>query len=222
MNRRACVLSALADHLTAFEVGHPLRVGIDGPCGSGKSTLATELVSAVAARGRDAVHLDSDGFHNPRDIRYRQGRSSARGYYEDAYDFGVLVERVLIPLGPNGSRIYATKVHDLISDQTKTDLVATAPEDAMVVFDCTFLQRGPLRDHWDQVIYLQVRRDVAVARGATRDAVALGGIENAYAAYDDRYTAAYDIYIREERPAERASIVIDHDDVENPRVVRGL
>jgi uridine kinase len=42
----------------------------------------SELVSAIAMRGRPAVHLDSDGFHNPRDIRYRQGRDSARGYYE--------------------------------------------------------------------------------------------------------------------------------------------
>jgi hypothetical protein len=43
------------------------------------------------------------------------------------------------------------------SDRTEMDLVATAPEDAIVVFDCTFLQRGLLRDQWDEVIYLQVR-----------------------------------------------------------------
>lgn len=168
----------VADHVAAVEVGHPVRVGIDGPCGSGKSTLARELVEVIAARGRPTIHLDSDGFHNPRDVRYRRGRGSARGYYEDAYDFDALVERVLVPLGSDESRVYATKVHDMSTDRPETGLFATAPEDAIVVFDCTFLQRGPLRNYWDEVIYLQVQRDIAVARGAARDAAMLGGIES--------------------------------------------
>ncbi|WP_375499178.1 uridine kinase [uncultured Jatrophihabitans sp.] len=222
MTRRTELVSELAAQLAAVEVGHPVRVGVDGPCGSGKSTLAGELVAAITRRGRPAVHIDSDGFHHPRDVRYRQGRDSARGYYEDAYDFDALVERVLLPLGPDGTRIYAPKVHDLATDRVEEKLVAVAPEDAIVVFDCTFLQRGLLRDHWDEVIYLQVRRDVAVARGAARDAAAFGGIDGARNAYEDRYMAAYDIYVREELPAERAGVVIDLDDIDRPHAVGGL
>ncbi|MGN6609908.1 MAG: uridine kinase [Jatrophihabitans sp.] len=222
MTPRAQVIDGLAAHLASLDPGHPLRVGIDGPCGSGKSTLARELVDAVGRRGRPVVHLDSDGFHHVRAVRYRQGRDSARGYYEDAYDFAALVDRVLVPLGPGGSRHFATKVHDLASDRVETDLVDTAAPDTIAIFDCTFLQRGSLRDHWDHVIYLDVRRDIAVARGVARDAAALGGVEPARRAYDERYMAACDLYLQEERPAQRADVVIDHDDVEHPEVRRGL
>jgi uridine kinase len=62
----------------------------------------------VSAAGRPVVHLDSDGFHQSRDIRYRQGRESAHGYYEDAYDFSSLVRLTLEPLGPGGRLVYAT------------------------------------------------------------------------------------------------------------------
>jgi uridine kinase len=72
------------------------------------------------------------------------------------------------------------------------------------------------------VIYLQVCRDVAVARGTARDAATFGGIMHARAAYEDRYMAAYDTYIREEDPAAKASIVIDHNDIENPLALYGL
>ena len=206
VNGRTELVSAVAEHLIGSRADHPLRVGIDGPCGSGKSTLAAELVGEITSRGSPALALDSDGFHQPREIRYRQGATSARGYYEDAYDFDALVERVLAPLGGGGSGRYATKVHDLATDRVETDLVAIAAADAILVFDCTFLQRGPLRDHWDEVIYLRVGRELAVHRGVARDAARLGGIEAALTAYEARYMAAYDIYVREENPEARPAL----------------
>lgn len=220
MSTRDNILELLADRLVASDQGHPLRVGIDGPCGVGKSTFAGELVQVITARGADAVHLDSDGFHHTRAVRYRQGRDSARGYYDDAYDLDALAERVLRPLGPGGSRRYATAVHELASDAVITDAYAVAGPRTIVVFDCTFLQRGALRALWDEVIYLDAARETALARGVARDADRLGGADVATAAHDGRYLAACDLYQAEERPLERASIVIAHDDPAAPRVVR--
>jgi uridine kinase len=118
--------------------------------------------------------------------------------------------------------VYATKVHDMATDRLEAGLTAIAPEDAIVVFDCTFIQRGTLREQWDEVIYLDVSREIAVERGAARDAAMFGGIEGARRAYDLRYMAACDIYIREERPATRASILVEHGDLRRPRLIRGL
>src|SRR5690606_38959380 len=104
-----------------------------------------ELVERLHSAGRTAIHLDSDGFHHVRAVRYRQGRESARGYYDDAYDFASLADRVLLPLGGAAPFTYASKVHDLISDE-KEHVVARADPNAIVVFACTFLQRGALRE----------------------------------------------------------------------------
>jgi len=206
--------------LAARELGHPLRVGIDGLVGAGKTTFARELVENLRSTGRAAIHLDSDGFHNLRAIRYQQGRESARGYYDDAYDFDSLADRVLKPLGSGPPFIFATKIHDLPSDEQERDATAHAEPDSIVVFDCTFLQRGALRDLWDDVIWLDTDRTAALRRGVSRDAEDLGGEASATAAYESRYMGACDLYLAEERPTERASIVIEHTDPANPRIVR--
>ena len=219
MERRE-LLRGLAVQLAERHPGHPLRVGIDGPSGVGKTTFADHLAEAVRATGRPVVRIDSDGFHHVRAIRYRQGRTSPRGYYEDAYDFDSLRDLVLVPLGPGGSQRCATKVHDLASDAVEHRW-ADVPADAVVLFDATFLQRGRLRGFWDEVIHLDAPEQVAQQRGVERDADALGGAAAALAAHESRYTAAYRIYRVEERPAERASILIDHTDPRNPEIVRG-
>jgi len=218
---RNVLLRRLAGHLAARDPGHPLRVGIDGPSGVGKTTFANDLADAIRTLGRPVIRIDSDGFHHVRAIRHRQGRDSARGYYEDAYDFDALRDLVLVPLGPGGTRRHATKVHDLASDAVVRE-EADAPADAVVLFGATFLQRGSLREHWDEVIHLDAPEAVAQRRGVDRDALALGGAAAAIAAYESRYTAAFRIYVAEERPNERASILLDHTDPLHPVMLRGL
>lgn len=217
---RSALLRRLAVLLADRRPGHPLRVGIDGPSGVGKTTFAGDLADALRRTGRPVVHIDSDGFHHVRAVRYRQGRTSPRGYYEDAYDFDSLRDLVLMPLGPGGSRRCATTVHDLVTDAVErrwTDV----PEDAVALFAATFVQRGALRGFWDEVIHLDAPDSVAQQRGVERDAGSLGGADAARAAYESRYTAAYRIYRTEERPEERASILIDHTDPRAPEILRG-
>jgi len=213
-------MDQVARHLVQQQPGQRLRVGIDGVCGVGKTTFASDLVAAVEALGRSAIHIDSDGFHHVRERRHRQGRESARGYYEDAYDFESLAEQVLVPLGEGGTGEFASTVHDLASDNVITDAVATAPSDAIVVFAATFIQRGELRGLWDEVIYLDADEDVATQRGVARDSAAMGGAAQARAAYDKRYMAACRIYLEEQNPRSRASVVVDHTDPQAPVLSR--
>lgn len=217
---RAGALGAVADAIDAARPGHPLRVGIDGVCGAGKSTFARALVERLLAMGIVAVHVDSDGFHHPRERRYRQGRDSARGYYEDAYDFERLVAEVLRPLGPGGSRRFATRVHELGSDRLVTNEYEVLPERSVAVFDATFIQRPELDGMWDLVVFLDTSEDAALARGIARDAAALGGVEAAALAYERRYLAACRIYLQERDPRARASFVIDNTDPASPVLTR--
>jgi len=216
---RDAVLDEVSGRLCARNLDHPLRVGIDGVCGVGKSTFANRLADRIEASGRPVVRLHSDGFHHVREVRYRQGRDSARGYYEDAYDFDSLRDLALIPLGPGGSRRYATRVHDLNTDDTLLEW-ATAPVDAVVLFDATFLQRDNLREHWDDVVFLDANIERAQARGIARDAAALGGPEKAAQTYEARYMGACRIYLAEQNPRARATIVIEYDDPTHPKLAR--
>ncbi|QHN18116.1 uridine kinase [Gordonia amarae] len=216
------VLRAIAAELAVSTADHPWRVGIDSICGAGKSTFARSLVAAVRDQGRSAVRVDSDGFHHVRARRRRlQDIDSARGYYEDAYDFGSLASKVLRPLGPGGDRRYATKVHDLVTDEIVTGQApAIAPTDAVMIFDATFIQRPELDGLWDDVVYLHAEESVALDRGIARDAANLGGVNRARQAYERRYMAACRIYVDERNPAARASIVVDNTDPMLPQMVR--
>ncbi|WP_375390292.1 uridine kinase [uncultured Amnibacterium sp.] len=219
MTERDEVLGEVAARLVAAAPGHPLRVAIDGICGAGKTTFAVDLADRLRRLGRPVIHVDSDGFHAVRAIRYRQGRDSARGYYEDAYDLDAVRALVLAPLGPGGSHRYAEHVHDLETDEVAPRF-ATAPADAIVLFAATFVQRVALRDCWDEVIWLEVPPAVAEERGVARDAAALGGETAAREAHAMRYSAACAIYVAEEQPGERASIVVEHTDPARPTITR--
>lgn len=107
----------IARTIARTDLGHPVRVAVDGITASGKSTVARALASSIRSLNRPAIHLTMDGFHHPRVHRHRQGRLSAEGYYWDAYDFESLIAEVLVPLGPGGSGLYREGVIDLQSDQ---------------------------------------------------------------------------------------------------------
>jgi uridine kinase len=218
MTDRERVIEAVATIICSTELGHPVRTAIDGVTASGKSTFAAELSTAVAAIGRPSIHLTMDGFHHPRARRYRSGRRSAAGYYDDAYDFTALAEQVLMPLGPGGDRRYRPRIIDLASDQPVDEAPRHAPDDAVLIIDGSFLQRPEIVDLWDHRVYLDTRLGVARRRGTHRDAAQLGGLANAGAIYDARYHAAARCYIATVDPIHHATIVIDNNDLANPQL----
>jgi uridine kinase len=217
---RAEVLARIAAELVKVPVAHPLRVAIDGVTASGKTTVADELAVAVRAEGRPCIRVSMDGFHNPRAVRHRQGRESAVGYYEDAYDFDALRRELLDPLGPTGSLRYRTAVLDLARDEPVVPAPQTAATDLIVIVDGSFLQRRDLNNAWDVVVYLRASFAVAGARGAARDAELLGSHEEAVRLFDVRYHAAARTYLEEFRPDDSADIVVDNEDPARPFLVR--
>ena len=210
------VLGRVADQVCAAWLGHPVRVAIDGITATGKSTFAAELADAARRRGRPAIHLSCDGFHHPRERRYRQGRTSAAGYYRDAYDVHSLVDAVLEPLGSDGDRRYREQVHDLANDRPVRQPERTAADDAVVLIDGTFLQRPELAGWWDEVVFVDTAFEIARDRGTHRDAALFGGLDAARDAFDQRYHAACRLYVQDVDPAQTATIVVGNDDVDHP------
>ncbi|OBK34428.1 hypothetical protein A5658_11210 [Mycobacterium sp. 1245111.1] len=219
MNRRTLVLDGLADSLIELRDEHPLRVAIDGITASGKTTLADELAAAIAERGTSVIRIRMDDFHHRRAHRYRQGKDSARGYYEDAYDFDALNRRVLEPLGPNGNLRFSRRIIDLMSDIPVDEPTERAERDSILIADGSFMQRRH-RASWDAVIYVNTSFHEALRRGIDRDAEQFGGEAEARRKYAERYHAAARMYIAEVNPEQVADFVVDNDELAAPRLHR--
>jgi uridine kinase len=219
-DERSQTIREIAQLLCDITLDHPTRVAVDGITASGKSTLAAELTNDIAALGRPALHVTMDGFHHPRARRYRSGRQSADGYYDDAYDFDSLIDRVLRPLGPGGSREYVTAVIDLASDTPVENPPTSSPADALLIVDGTFLQKPPTNAHWNATIFVDTDFAAAHQRGVARDAERLGGRAEAAEAFDRRYHAASRRYVDEVHPGHTATVVVDNNDPAHPRIVR--
>ncbi len=164
---RSTVLAQVAAHITAGA-----RIGIDGVDGAGKTRFAEELAAALRGRGVSVVRVSIDDFHQPRAIRYRAGRDSAPGYWADAFDYPRLWLDVLTPLGPEGSRRYRPRAHELVTDVALDPAWLDAAADAVLVLDGVFLQRPELTGGFDTTIFLDVRLDEAARRLAARDGTA--------------------------------------------------
>ena len=209
-------IERLATVVCTHGLAHRTRVAVDGTTASGKSTIARELAVAVTNGGRPAIHLSMDGYHHPLAYRWKKGPLSAEGYYEDAYDFQAFVTNVLLPLGPGGDGRFRPRIIDLAADRPIDEPPVVASSDAVLIVDGSFLQRTELYEHWDYRIFVNTSFDVALARGVARDAASLGGEDAARTAYESRYHAAARLYISDRHPGERASVVVDNDDLDAP------
>lgn len=202
------------------EDDRPLRVAIDGITAAGKTTFANSLADEVRTRGRTVIRVSMDGFHHPRAVRYRQGRGSADGYYEDAYDFESVRDVLLNPLGPDGDLRYRTAIIDLDGDAPLNELPQAAGQRDVLIADGSFLQKPEVRPHWDIVIFLRTSFAAAEERGVRRDSGALGGEDLAREAFRTRYHAAQRRYLAECDPESSATMVIDVEVPTQPSIVR--
>ena len=100
---RRRILAYVADAILRLPKTHVARVAIDGVDGAGKSVFADELAAVLARASRPIIRASVDSFHNPRALRYRQGRASPQGYFYDSYDYARLAALLLDPL--SGGRL---------------------------------------------------------------------------------------------------------------------
>jgi uridine kinase len=169
MSHRGQVLATVADRILRLPPDRPARVGIDGVDGAGKTVFADELAHVLRDASRPVIRASVDGFHQPKAERYRRGRCSPEGYFEDSYDYAALRRVLLDPLGPNGTGRYRAAIFDHAVDMPLSSPEREVLPGSILVFDGIFLHRQELRNCWDISIFLEVAFDVSVARCARRD-----------------------------------------------------
>lgn len=208
------LLEQLSTRILGIKGHHPVRVGIDGPCGAGKTTFADTLYKELKrVTEREVIRIHADDFHNPKAIRYRQGRTSGRGYYEDAFDKEAIFKDILKPLGPNGNLEYKNISLDLETDAKVVLPKLQATQEAILIMEGIFLFRPELVDHWDYKIFIEVPPEIAEERSIARDMEVKQESKSELAKiYRLRYMEAFNIYSKEAAPKEKADLVIDNSD----------
>ena len=217
---RAQLVTELASRIVALQLPHPTRVAVDGVDAAGKTTLCEELVAPIEALGRPVVRASVDGFHHPAAVRRRRGSESPEGYFRDAFDYPSLLEALLHPLGPDGSRLFRRCVFDYRTDAPVDVPAERAAADSVLLFDGVFLHRPELQSQWDFSIFVHADFDVTVARAESRDQSLFGSAEAVRDRYARRYVPGQRLYLSECRPDRLATVLVDNNDPAHPVLVR--
>lgn len=217
--KRSQLLAYLTGRIIEINRPHPIRIALDGPDAAGKTTLAEELVTPLQSSGRPVVRASIDGFHNPSSIRYARGLSSPEGYYFDSFNYQMLVESLLAPLGPGGSRRYCAALFDYRTNSAVPIETQLAEPNAILLFDGVFLLRPELAGSWDFTIFVDASFEITLARAQERDAAFLGSRKEVRRRYENRYIPGQKLYFAACCPKERAHVVIDNSDPLNPVII---
>lgn len=192
-------------------VGRTL-VGVDGVDGAGKTTFADELAGLLRESGMEVIRISMDHYLNPQTKRYAQGRASAKGYFEDSYDYDRFSSEVLEPLGHGGSGRYRTAAYDLDSESEVRSPWQVAPDHAVVIIDGMFMHRDELctskrNKVWDLSVWLEVPFEETFHRLAERDHKLADDPQDPRNA---RYYKGQLLYLAACDPAHRADIVVEN------------
>ncbi len=216
---REGLIDDIASQIANVRRAHPIRVAIDGVDAAGKTTFADELVRPLRRLGRSVIRASIDDFHNPAEVRYRRGAASPEGYFRDSFDYASLIDSLLRPLGPDGTRRYRRGIFDFRLDSAIASAWEEADTDAVLLFDGVFLLRPELRMYWDFTVFVRSSFEVTIRRAERRDLELFGAASDVRCRYEQRYIPGQEIYLTEVQPENRASIVIDNNDPSHPILV---
>lgn len=182
-------------------------VAVDGPDGASTGRFADELAEAIRRHGQFVMRASIDSFLRPRAGHREKREDSAEACYHDSFDYAAFRSMLVEPFR-SSAPTFVPASSDIGADAPGP---VGAPQHALLLVDGVFLNRPELRGIWNYSIWLDVPRDVALARHAERD-----GTDPADSA-DARLHGAQRLYWREALPRTAATAIIDIGDVDSPR-----
>jgi uridine kinase len=212
---RSTLLESVSRKIALLGPTQTIRVAIDGVDGAGKTTFADELVDPLRALGLSAIRASIDGFHNPRSVRYRFGRSSPMGYFRDSFNYAAPISHLLAALAAGRSQCFRRAVFDYRTDSEIIAPAETAPPHSVLLFDGVFLLRPELLPYWDFSVFLAAPFHVTVPRMAHRD----GRSADVDAPEKLRYVEGQKLYLQSCNPKRLASLIIDNTDPAFPEIM---
>ncbi len=185
-------------------------VTVDGIDGSGKSRFAARLAQLLGA-----LALSVDDFRRPVDWE-RRDRSELDLYYDERYDLPDLDRCLEAFLGGADACLYRT--FDSASERLGPERRLSFAGHSFLVVEGVFVARLGAAAR-ALAIFLDIPRDEAWRRVVARD-LGKGRTEaEVRRRIEQRYLPAHERYLAQQRPHERAHLVIDNRDPLAPRLV---
>ena len=216
--KRSDLIRNLAGAVCDAVRDYPTRVAFDGVDAAGKTTLANEVAIGLEGCGRQIIRASIDGFHNPKAIRRQD--DSAEGYFRYSFNYPALIDSLLAPLGPNGSRVFRRAVFDFRADTGIDAEQEIATPNAILLLDGVFLLRHELRDYWDLAIFVEADFATTVSRAEVRDSKLFGDVTAVRQRYESRYVPGQKLYLEQEQPRQCADFVVINNSFDNPSLER--
>ncbi len=210
----------LVDRIEKMSVPHPLRIGVDGITASGKTTFADSLAQMLSGICKPVIRASIDGFHNPKEVRYRNSSETPESYYQDSFNYAAIRRELLEPLSrvseePASLR---TAVYDFRTESDVTDESRLFSKDSILIFDGVMLFREEIDDCWDFRIYMDTRMQTAFERGVPRDAKTDEEQMTIGKKYLYRYFPGQRIYQSRFLPHKKADVIVMNENPASPYI----
>ena len=217
---RKKIINEIASIINQIDLPHPIKVAIDGSGASGKTTFANELVGPLEKLGRNVIRATIDGFHNPPEIRRKQGKLSPKGYLEDSYNYASLKKYLLEPLGPTGNLEYKESVYNFRINQPTNVKIEKAKPSSILIFEGIFLFNKHLFSYWDYKLFIDASFETTMQRAIIRDNELFGGKEKTIKLYKERYIPGQKMYLKKYNPIKQSDIVINNNNYKKPYLTK--
>ncbi len=182
------------------------RVAVDGAVAADTALVADAVADAVRDLGRPVAHISADGYLHQPSLRLEHGAADADTGYERWVDHLALRREVLDPLGPGGSLRWLPSLRDPRSGRATREPARAAVPGTVAVLSGPFLLRWELADAVDVGVHLSTT-SAAISRR-------LSGDERV------RVLGAWDRYLTETWPAQRADVVVAMERPTRPALLR--
>lgn len=167
-------------------------IGIDGCGGAGKSTFAEKLKHTYP--NTTIIHMDDFYFPSSQIMNI----SPVNKQIGSDFDWRRMLNQVLEPISHNQEGHYQRY-------DWSTDCLAewqTVPVGGLVIVEGIYCTRNELLSKYDFTIWMDCPREIRLARGIERDG------EDARDMWEHQWMVAEDMYVREQKPQERANLIV--------------
>ncbi|UII57769.1 hypothetical protein LS684_10245 [Cytobacillus spongiae] len=189
----------LINAIPKIKKGKKIIFGIDGLSRSGKTTLANMLKDELQKIQKIKICLfHIDDFIVERKSRYNTNYEEWYEYYYLQWDINWMKKNMFELL--KTSCVITLPYYDNLSDTHSVETV-NIPETCLIIIEGVFLQRKEWRDFYDFVVYIDAPKDKRLLRESP-------STQNNIKKFENRYWKAEDYYLREEKPKERANLVL--------------